>query len=83
LRYNEGEMQKFYQDLAEILEVDEVLPSQPLRAFETWDSLAALSVVTSVRSNFGVTLTSDDLRRTTTVADLEQLVNARCADRAS
>lgn len=70
-------MQKLYQELAEILEVDEVDPDQKLEEFETWDSLAALSLVASVRTNFGVAITSEDLARVKTPADLEALVAAR------
>ena len=70
-------MNKLYTELQEILEVDEIDPSQVLLDFEAWDSLAALSLVASVRSNFGVTLTGEDLRRAVTVGDLETLVLSR------
>lgn len=70
-------MTKLYQELAEILEVDEVHPSQLFQTFEAWDSLAALSLVVSVRSNYGVIITTEDLRRATTVAELEQLVQSK------
>ena len=70
-------MNKLYMELQEILEVDEIDPSQVLLEFEAWDSLAALSLVASVRSNFGVTLTGEDLRRAVTVGDLEKLVLSR------
>jgi acyl carrier protein len=70
-------MTKLYAELAEILEVDEVSPDQELQGFEAWDSLAALSLVVSVRANFGVIVTTEDLRRVTTVADLEQMVRSK------
>ena len=70
-------MEKLYQELAKILEVDEVHGSEELRGFDAWDSLAALSVVVFVRGNFNVTITSEDLRRAVTVADLEQLVQTK------
>jgi acyl carrier protein len=70
-------VEKLYQELAEILEVDEVDPSRKLEEFETWDSLAALSLVASVRTNFGVTITSEDLARAKTPADLEVLIASR------
>ena len=70
-------MTKLYQELAEILEVDEVLPGQELQGFEAWDSLAALSLVVAVRDSFGVIITTADLRRATTVADLEGLVRSK------
>jgi len=70
-------MTKLYQALAEILEVDEVHPDQDFQTFETWDSLAALSLVVSVRANYGVIVTTEDLRRAVKVADVEQLVRLK------
>jgi acyl carrier protein len=70
-------VEKLYQELADILEVDEVNPSQNFADFETWDSLAALSLVASVRSNFGVVITSEDLARAKTAAGLEALIASR------
>ena len=74
-------METLYEELREILEVDEVGPDQVLAGFENWDSLAALSLVASVSANFGVTLSRGDLRSVTTVADLENLVRSRCVSR--
>lgn len=70
-------METLYQTLADILEVDAVLPSQELQGFEAWDSIAALSLVVSIRSSYGVVITTEDLRRTTTIADLQQLVQSK------
>lgn len=70
-------MTKLYEELAEILEVDEVHPEQELQGFEGWDSLAALSLLVSVRDSFGVIITTEDLRRAVTVADLENLVRSK------
>ena len=70
-------MEKLYEELREILEVDEVRPDQALADFEAWDSLAALSLVASVSTNYGVTLSRADFREMTTVGDLENLVRSR------
>ena len=70
-------METLYEELREILEVDQVDPAQVLTDFENWDSLAALSLVASVSANFGVTLSRGDLRQVTTVGDLENLVRSR------
>lgn len=70
-------MDKLHKALADILEVDEVQSDQELQAFEGWDSLAALSLLVSVRDNFGVVITTSDLRQAKTVGDLERLVLSR------
>lgn len=67
-------MDKLHQALADILEVDDVQSDQELQAFEGWDSLAALSLLVSVRDNFGVVITTSDLRQVKTVGDLERLI---------
>ena len=72
-------MDKFYRELADILEVDEVARDRNLRDFETWDSLAALSIVVAVQSNFGITITAADLARVQTPAALEDLISSRRA----
>jgi acyl carrier protein len=70
-------MTNLYDALAEILEVDEIDPTQPLREYETWDSLAALSLVVSVRANFGVIISTGELQQVKTAADLEQIVRSK------
>lgn len=70
-------MDKLHQALAEILEIEEVQSDQELQAFEGWDSLAALSLLVAVRDNFGVVITTADLRQAKTVGDLERLVLSR------
>jgi len=56
--------------LAEILEVDEVKPTDVLQDFENWDSLTSLSVRATLDSSYGVNLATDDLRQMVTVGDL-------------
>jgi acyl carrier protein len=75
-------MNKFYQELAEILEAEQIDPARELSSFETWDSLAALSITASVRASYGVVLTSDDLKRAKTAADLESVVRSRIVSSA-
>lgn len=60
----------FLDELANILDVDAVEDAANLRDYESWDSLAVLSVVALADSKFGFTLTFQDVRGLTTVADL-------------
>lgn len=43
---------------------------------EEWDSLIALSVIALADEEFGVTLTGDDIRNATTVADLYEKIKS-------
>jgi acyl carrier protein len=63
-------VENFLVKLAEILEVDEVKPSDVLKDFENWDSLTALSVLATLDASYGVNLTAGDLRKITTAGEL-------------
>lgn len=70
-------MDEFLAEMAEILEEDQVAPADELESFESWDSLAALSVLAMADTNFGVTLTAEEANSATTVGDLYQLIIAK------
>jgi acyl carrier protein len=70
-------MDEFLSEMAEILEEDTVGPQDELNSFESWDSLAALSVAALAESSFGVTLSGPDMKSATTVEDLYQRILAK------
>lgn len=72
-------MDDFLAEMAEILEEDAVAPADELANFESWDSLAGLSVVAMADSMFGAKLSAQDLRSAETVQDLYQLISAKAA----
>jgi acyl carrier protein len=72
-------MEEFLVEMAEILEEDTVNPSDELSDFESWDSLAGLSVVAMADANFGANIMAQDLRSAVTVEDLYQLIISKKA----
>lgn len=72
-------MDEFLAEMAEILEEDQVSADDELQDFESWDSLAALSVLALADSEFGVTLTAQEANGASTVGDLYQLILAKKA----
>lgn len=70
-------MENFYVQLAEILEVDELKPDEILQDFENWDSLTELSVLAMMDANYGVNLTTGDLRQIKTAAELAAAAESR------
>ena len=70
-------MDKFLDEMAEILEEDQVGADDELDSFESWDSLAVLSVLAMADSDFGVTLTAEDANGAKTVGDLYTLILAK------
>ncbi len=47
-----------------------VTAETPLESLPEWDSLAALGVIVMCDSDYGVTITGDDLRACVTVGDI-------------
>ena len=53
----------------------EVTPATELRSLPEWDSLAALGVIVMFDVDFGKTITGDNLKNCTTIADLYKLLS--------
>lgn len=68
---------EFYQQLAAILDIEDVKPENVLKEFEQWDSLAILSVLALADSKYGVTIRADEIRQVVTAADLAALIEAK------
>jgi acyl carrier protein len=69
--------QEFNRKLAQVLEVEQVNSSDVLKDFEQWDSLAVLSVLAMVDSQYGVTIPADEIRAVATADDLATLVESK------
>ena len=67
-------MEKMKEQLAELLEVDEVKDSDVLEDFECWDSLTILSIIAWASENYGKTLLAKDINKATTVGGLLALL---------
>lgn len=72
-------MEEFLAEMAEILEEDEVNPADELKSFESWDSLAGLSVVAMADAKFGVSMSSQELNGAETVQALYELITEKQA----
>jgi acyl carrier protein len=58
---------------------DSIGPETKFRDLEEWDSLIALSLIAMVDEEYKIKLTGDDIRTSTTVAELFQKVKAKVA----
>lgn len=67
-------MEEIYAQLADILQVDEVKPTDVLASFEEWDSLSVLSVVAMVDARYGVNLSAAELAGVSTAQGLAELI---------
>ena len=68
---------EFYQRLAEILDIEEVKPGNVLKDFESWDSLAILSLLAMADAKYGVSVKAEEIRSVVTVDELANLVDAK------
>lgn len=62
--------EKLLEKIAEILEVDQVDGSEVLASFEEWDSLTALSIIALMDSDYGKTLSNEQIKSFKTVNDI-------------
>lgn len=72
-------METFLAEMAEILEEDEVSPGDELNNFESWDSLATLSVAALADAQFGVNMSSQEINEAQTIEELYQRIVAKKA----
>jgi acyl carrier protein len=70
-------MDKFYDRLAEQIQVKQVHRDEVLRDFPEWDSLTILSIVAMVGAEYGVQIGAEDLGTVKTAGDLEDLVRSK------
>ena len=69
--------EEFVQEFAELLENEEINENTKFRELDEWDSLAALSTISTIDDEFGVTINNKDLRSVETVSELYDLVVSR------
>lgn len=70
-------MDAFYDELADILDVERVSPDDKLRSFENWDSLTVLSICALVDSKYRISLNAADLQKMETAQDLASFISSR------
>ena len=69
--------EEFVQEFAELLENEEVREETKFRELDEWDSLAALSTISMIDDEFGVTINNKDLRNVENVGELYDMVISR------
>jgi acyl carrier protein len=70
-------MEKFNEDIAEILEVDIVNSEDKLASFECWDSLTILSIIALTDQKYNVNLSAADVIGAKTIGKLKKLIKSK------
>lgn len=67
-------MEGIYQQLADLLEVENIDNNDILAEFECWDSLTMLSIIALASENYGKQIGNEQIREKKTVAELIELI---------
>lgn len=67
-------MEKIYDELAELFEVDSVKDADVLEEFECWDSLTILSIIALASESYDKVLMAKDITDTNTISNLIALI---------
>lgn len=67
-------MEAIYEQLAELLEVDQVNDNDVLEDFECWDSLTILSIIAWIAENYNKTYLAKDIKDAKTVGGIINLI---------
>lgn len=72
-------MEKIIAIVSEVLEVEaeKVSEGYLFKKSDSWDSLAALSLITAIEDEFGVVINDDELANMQNVADIWKFVSAK------
>lgn len=74
------DIKEFIENFADELDettIDELSPETDFKALGEWSSLVALSIIAMVEDNYEKELTGEDLRSSTTLQDLFNLVESK------
>lgn len=72
-------IENIYSYLAEILDVEQLGDHDSLTGFDTWDSLAVLSLLAYLDKEFEISLYAYEIEPLTTVGELMALIRAKTA----
>lgn len=70
-------MENYLEQMAELLEEDQVQLDDELASYEAWDSLTVLSVIAFADENYGVTISAAEINSAKTVGGLKQLIESK------
>ena len=65
---------EYFADELDETPIEELTPETDFKALEEWSSLVALSIIAMIEDNYEKEVTGEDLRSSTTIQDLFELV---------
>jgi acyl carrier protein len=67
-------MKELNVEMADVLEIDTIDDDTKLETFDSWDSLAMLSILAFIDSEYNVNLSTDDIADVKNLSDLKSIV---------
>lgn len=68
---------EYFADELDETTIDELSPETDFKSLSEWSSLTALSIIAMVEDNYEKEITGEDLRSSTTLQDLFNLVESK------
>jgi acyl carrier protein len=70
-------MKEMNVEMADVLEIDSIDDDTKLESFDAWDSLAKLSILAFIDSEYNVNLSTDDIADVKNLSALKSIVNSK------
>lgn len=70
-------MEELNSEMADILEVDSVNDEDLLENYDEWDSLARLSLLSFIDTEYSINLFQPDIADVKTVADIKEVIKSK------
>lgn len=70
-------MKELNIEMADVLEIDTIDDNTKLESLDAWDSLAKLSILAFIDSEYNVNLSTDDIADVKNISDLKSIVNSK------
>ena len=74
---NQEEFIRLFAEQFDDTEEDAFTPETEFRQLDEWDSMVALMVIAMVDEEYNVKISGDDIRNSTTIADLMEVVKSK------
>lgn len=74
---NQEEFIRLFAEQFDDTEEDAFTPETEFRQIDEWDSMVALMVIAMVDEEYNVKISGDDIRNSTTIADLMEVVKSK------
>ncbi|MCR9063265.1 MAG: acyl carrier protein [Cytophagales bacterium] len=74
---NQEEFIELFAEQFDETEIDEFSIDTAFRELEEWDSMVALMVIAMIDEEYNVKVSGDDIRNSTTIADLIAVVESK------